>query len=63
MRHSHRKRGLRSRGWKAPRARRRPEAPADPLGRSTPRGTIVEFTRAVDRGDFTPAALYLQLDQ
>lgn len=38
------------------------DAPADPLGRSTPRGTIVEFTRAVDRDDLTTAALYLQLD-
>ena len=38
-------------------------APADPLGRSTPRGTIVEFTRAVDRADFTTAALYLQIDE
>jgi len=36
--------------------------PADPLGRSTPRGTIVEFTRAVDRDDFVTATLYLQLD-
>jgi MscS family membrane protein len=38
------------------------DAPTDPLGRSTPRGTIVEFTRAVDRDDLTTAALYLQLD-
>jgi len=40
-----------------------PEAPTDPLGRSTPRGTIVEFTRAVDREDLATAALYLQLDK
>src|SRR5690242_7398730 len=39
-----------------------PEAPTDPLGRSTPRGTIVAFTRAVDREDFATAAAYLQLD-
>jgi MscS family membrane protein len=38
------------------------DSPADPLGRSTPRGTIVEFTRAVDREDLITAALYLQLD-
>lgn len=40
----------------------KPDAAADPLGRSSPRGTIIEFTRAVDREDFTTAALYLQLD-
>ena len=40
-----------------------PETAFDPLGRSTPRGTIVEFTRAVDRDDVTTAALYLQLDE
>jgi MscS family membrane protein len=39
-----------------------PETPTDPLGRSTPRGTIVAFSRAVDREDFNNAALYLQLD-
>ena len=39
------------------------ETAFDPLGRSTPRGTIVEFTRAVDRDDVTTAALYLQLDE
>lgn len=38
------------------------ETAVDPLGRSTPRGTIVEFTRAVDREDFATAAHYLQLD-
>ena len=38
-----------------------PEAPEDPLGRSTPRGAIVGFSRAVEREDLTTAALYLQL--
>jgi MscS family membrane protein len=38
------------------------EAPVDSLGRTTPRGTIVGFSRAVDRGDFRAAAEYLQLD-
>ena len=38
-----------------------PDAPVDPLGRSTPRGAIVGFSRAVERGDLTTAALYLQL--
>ncbi len=36
-------------------------APEDPLGRSTPRGAIVGFARAMEREDFTNAALYLQL--
>src|SRR5689334_20205428 len=39
-----------------------PETPTDPLGRSTPRGAIVAFSRAVEREDFNNAALYLQLD-
>jgi len=38
------------------------ETPADPLGRSTPRGTIVAFSRAVDRKEYATAALYLQLE-
>src|SRR5262245_21272940 len=38
-----------------------PSAPVDPLGRSTARGAIVGVSRAVDRGDLTTAALYLQL--
>jgi len=38
-----------------------PEARVDPLGRSTPRGAIVGFSRAVDRGDLATATLYLQL--
>lgn len=38
-----------------------PDAPNDPLGRSTPRGAIVGFSRAVERGDLDTAALYLQL--
>ena len=38
------------------------EIPADPLGRSTPRGTIVAFSRAVDRKEYASAASYLQLE-
>ncbi len=37
--------------------------PADPLGRSTPRGTIVAFMRAAEREDPSGAARYLQLTQ
>src|SRR5262245_23551592 len=37
------------------------EAPGDPMGRTSPRGTIVGFSRAVDREDFVAAARYLQL--
>lgn len=33
----------------------------DPLGRSTPRGTITAFIRAVHRSDFVSAARYMQL--
>jgi MscS family membrane protein len=34
---------------------------ADPLGRSTPRGTVVGFIRAAARNDFESASRYLQL--
>ena len=37
------------------------EPAADPLGRSSPRGTIVEFMRAAERDDSVAAARYLQL--
>jgi MscS family membrane protein len=37
------------------------EAPADPMGRTTPRDALIGFSRAVDRGDFMAAARYLQL--
>ena len=50
-------------GLSKPAADPKSEIPIDPLGRATPRGTIVEFTRAVDRADFATAALYLQLDK
>ena len=33
----------------------------DPLGRSTPRGTIIAFTGAAHRDDFVSAARYMQL--
>ena len=36
------------------------EQPSDPLGRSTPRGTIRGFVKAADRNDFVTAAQYLQ---
>ena len=35
--------------------------PADPMGRGTPRGAIVAFSRAAQREDFIAAARYLQL--
>src|SRR4029078_135359 len=38
-----------------------PVAPVDPLGRSTPRGSIVELSRVAERDDFTSAALFMQL--
>ena len=36
-------------------------APTDVLGRDTPFGTVTGFNRAVNRGDLTQAARYLQL--
>jgi len=36
--------------------------PADPLGRSTPRGTITELVRAFNHEDFVSAARYMQLN-
>jgi MscS family membrane protein len=36
------------------------EQPSDPLGRTTPRGTIRGFVKAADRDDFVTAAQYLQ---
>ena len=38
-----------------------PAQPADPLGRSTPRGALGEFIRAVHREDYVAAARYMQL--
>ncbi|MET0658055.1 MAG: mechanosensitive ion channel domain-containing protein [Steroidobacteraceae bacterium] len=35
----------------------------DPLGRTTPRGVIVAFMRAAERGDFVSAARYLQVNE
>jgi MscS family membrane protein len=35
--------------------------PTDPLGRATPRGAIIAFSRAAQREDFVAAARYLQL--
>ena len=35
----------------------------DPLGRSTPRGTVVGFMRAADRQDYDQAASYLETTQ
>jgi MscS family membrane protein len=37
------------------------EQVTDPLGRTTPRGTIAAFLRAVERDDFTLAARYMQV--
>jgi len=36
--------------------------PQDPLGRTSPRATIVAFSRAVQREDYSSAAQYLQLE-
>jgi len=38
-----------------------PEHVSDPLGRSTPRGTIRGFVKAADRDDFVTAVQYLQV--
>jgi MscS family membrane protein len=37
------------------------QQPLDPLGRSTPRGTIHGFIKAADRNDFVTAVQYLQV--
>ena len=37
------------------------QQPEDPFGRSTPRGTITGFIRAVHRDDYVAAARYMQL--
>jgi MscS family membrane protein len=37
------------------------EQPVDPLGRTTPRGTLAAFIRAVDRQDFVSAERYMQI--
>jgi len=39
------------------------EPAPDPLGRTTPRGTIAAFIRAVDRDDFVAAAQYMQVTE
>jgi MscS family membrane protein len=39
-----------------------PEAPADPLGRSTPRGAVLGFMTAARRGNDNIAPLYLDTD-
>jgi MscS family membrane protein len=38
------------------------EQTTDPLGRSTPRGTVEAFIRAVHRDDFVAAARYMEID-
>ncbi|MET0988537.1 MAG: mechanosensitive ion channel family protein [Steroidobacteraceae bacterium] len=40
-----------------------PQPVEDPLGRTTPRGVIVAFMRAVERDDFVSASRYLQVNQ
>jgi MscS family membrane protein len=37
------------------------EPPQDPLGRTTPRGTVTAFVRALHRDDYVSAARYMQL--
>src|SRR6266850_1333907 len=44
---------------KAPQAAAPAATPQDPLGRTTPRGTVVEFLSAARKGDDKVAALYL----
>src|SRR5688572_25158815 len=39
------------------------EQPADPLKRTTPRGTLVAFVEAVARDDLVSAARYLQITE
>jgi MscS family membrane protein len=41
----------------------RDESSDDPLGRSTPRGTVVGFMRAADREDYDRAVIYLDTKQ
>ena len=47
----------------SPSAAPQQEQPADPLGRTTPRGTISAFIRAVERDDMVGAARYLQVTE
>ena len=49
------------RGIASPQAPTPPAQVTDPLGRTTPRGTITGFTEAVHRGDLVGAARYMQL--
>jgi len=51
--------GLAGCGAPAPASLPAAEAPADPHGRATPHGTVVEFLRAAERQDFALAARYL----
>jgi len=37
--------------------------PEDPLGRTSPRGTVIGFLEAAHRSDFATAALYLQMPE
>ncbi|GAB3772110.1 hypothetical protein GCM10028796_42090 [Ramlibacter monticola] len=48
------------RGKAPPAAPPAQEQPPDPLGRNTPRGTIVQFMRAAERDDTTAALRYFQ---
>ena len=45
-----------------PPAKAEPTAVVDPLGRETPRGTMMGFAKYGERRDFATAARYLQLD-
>jgi MscS family membrane protein len=47
----------------APSSAPQQEQPADPLGRTTPRGTIAAFIRAVNREDMVSAARYMQVTE
>jgi MscS family membrane protein len=45
----------------APASTEEPAIEEDPLGRNTPRGTVVGFMKAADRGDYDQAASYLEI--
>src|SRR4029450_456424 len=47
----------------SPSAAPQQEQPADPLGRTSPRGPVSAFIRAVDRDDMVGAARYLQVTE
>ena len=51
------------RGPESPQATEAPQEPADPLGRTTPQGTLIGFLQAAQTGKYKEAAAYLQLSK